>query len=55
MYKADTPSEDQSVKGHNSAVDEAVRKEKRELGGKFSKLQAIANPAHGPGFMDQAS
>ena len=53
LYKADTPLKDQTVRGHRDAVDDAVTKLKRDLVGKFSKMQAIANPIMGPEFMDE--
>ena len=53
LYKLDIAPENQTVRGHRNAVDEAIMKLKRDLVVRFSKLQSIANPAMGPEFMNE--
>jgi hypothetical protein len=55
MYWEEVEVSIQSDGGLQEYVDKAISKKKEELYTIFGKTQAVANPAHSPGFLEQVS
>lgn len=55
MYWEEVEVSIQSDGGLQEYVDKAISKKKEELFNMFAKAQAVANPAHSLGFLEQVS
>lgn len=53
LYREEVEEVSQSDLGLQEYVDKAVSKKKEELLTAFNKAQSVANPALGPGIMEQ--